>query len=100
MSWLSVNWLIAATDEPVVRLTPQARITSSSLFLLMMPTVTSVDTRTPDVMRPATVADSNFAANLSSASDPHRLAVVVSHEPRFCRPRLPTTMRGRSSRRW
>ena len=31
MSWLSVNWLIAATDEPVVRLTPQARIVAAIL---------------------------------------------------------------------
>lgn len=39
MSWLSVNWLIAATDEPVVRLTPQARIVAAILavgFMLLI----------------------------------------------------------------
>ena len=36
MSWLSVNWLIAATDEPVVRLTPQARIVAAILAVSFM----------------------------------------------------------------
>ena len=48
-------------------------------------------------VRPAIGTDSKRAENLSSASDPHRLAVVVSQAPRRCRARLPTTMRGRSS---
>jgi hypothetical protein len=46
---------------------------------------------------PATFTDSNFAENLSSAREPHRLAVVVSQAPARCRARLPTTMRGMSS---
>ena len=50
------------------------------------------------VVRPPTRTDSNFAENLSSASAPHRLAVVVSHAPPRWRPSEPTTMRGRSSR--
>ncbi len=33
------------------------------------------------VVVPAIFADSNFAENLSSASEPHRLAVVVDHAP-------------------
>ena len=41
--------------------------------------------------------DSNFAANLSSASEPQRLAVVVSQAPRRCRASAPTTIRGSSS---
>ena len=41
--------------------------------------------------------DSNFAANLSSASEPQRLAVVVSQAPRRCRASVPTTIRGSSS---
>ena len=48
-------------------------------------------------VRPATCCDSNFAANLSSASEPHRLAVVVSQAPRRWRASAPTTMRGMSS---
>ena len=47
---------------------------------------------------PVIFADSNFAENLSSASEPHRFAVVVDHAPLRWRPRLPTTMRGMSSR--
>ena len=49
------------------------------------------------VVAPVIFADSNFAENLSSASEPHRLAVVVSQAPLRWRPRLPTTMRGMSS---
>src|SRR6059058_3438666 len=43
------------------------------------------------VVVPATGVDSNFAENLSSASEPHRFAVVVSHAPLRWRARLPTT---------
>ena len=46
---------------------------------------------------PATFCDSNFAENLSSASEPQRLAVVVSQAPRRCRASEPTTICGRSS---
>ena len=49
-------------------------------------------------VRPVTAADSNLAENLSSASTPHRLAVVVDQAPWRCRPRLPTTRRGNSAR--
>jgi hypothetical protein len=67
--------------------------TRSTFFQSTLPAASASEAR----VTPATGVASNFCENFSSASPPHRLAVVVCQAPRCWRAMKPLARRGRSS---